>query len=115
MVKAIDQAFHVFLQIFQGDTLFVDIHPLGAGRQPAHQSQVAARPAHHLDNEDAALSDSRIFDLIHRFDDIIQGGIGADAQLGAGQVVIDRGRQADDRDIEGRVIVACLSIWKAVS
>ena len=106
VLKAVVQLFHVVLQIFQGDAFFVEIDPLGAGRQPAHQRQVAAVAAHHFDHEAAPLGDRRLFDLVDRFDDVVQGSVCADAQLGAGQVVVDRGRQADDRDIEGRVVLA---------
>ena len=45
-----------------------------------------------------------MLDLVHRLHDAVQGRVRADAELRAGQVVVDGGRQADHRDIEGREV-----------
>ena len=92
----------VVLQRLERDAFFVKIYAFGAGREAAHQRQIAAVAAHDLDHEAAARRDRRVLDLVDHLDDAVERGVGADAQLGAGQVVADRGRQADDRDVEGR-------------
>ena len=60
--------------------------------------------AHYFDHETAPGGHCRLLDLIDCFHDAVQGRISPDAELGAGQIVIDRSRQADDRNIEGREI-----------
>jgi len=52
--EALDQVRQVALQVVQRDALLVQVHALGASGQAAHQRQVAALAAHHLDDEAAA-------------------------------------------------------------
>ena len=66
--------------------------------------EVAAPPPHHLDDVAALFGDGGLLDLVHDRHDVVEGGVGADAQLGAREVVVDGRRQADDRDVEGREV-----------
>ncbi len=78
------------LQVLQRDALLVQVDPLGTAGQPAHQREVAADAAHHLDDEAAPWT--RVPDcLIRSIESTIsvQRGVGADAQLRAGHVVVD--------------------------
>ena len=59
---------------------------------------------HHFHHKTAPGRHRRLLDLVHRFHDTVQGRVCADAELGAGQVIIDRSRQADDWDVESRKI-----------
>ena len=99
--KASDQIGDIHLQFLQGDLGLRDISFLGAGGQAAQQGEVAAVAPHDLDHETAPGSDGGLFDLIHVVDNAVQGCIGADAQVGTRQVVVDRGRQANDWNVEG--------------
>lgn len=57
------------LQVPDVERLLVDVHGVGAGRQPAHAGQVAAVAAHRLDDEDAPLGAAgRLLDAVARLD-----------------------------------------------
>ena len=100
------QLFHVADELVQADAFFVQVDAFRAGGQAAHHGQIAALAAHHFDDVTAALRDGGLLDLVHRFDDLVQRRVRANAQIRAGQVVVDRGGQADDRDVEGRIVFA---------
>ena len=99
--KPVDEHLEVALQVGEGDAVLVHVDLLGPGGEPAQQREVAAAAAHHLDHEAALRGDGRGLDLVHRAHDVVEGGVAADRQLRGGQVVVDRGGQADHRQVEG--------------
>ena len=52
-------------------------------------------PAHHLDDEGALVAGRGAAQRIHRLDDPVQRGVGADRHVGAGHVVVDGSDQTD--------------------
>src|SRR3972149_3673958 len=56
----------------------------------------AAVPPHRLDDEGSLVGFGGVADVVDRLDDGVQGGVGADAHVGAAQVVVDRGGDAHD-------------------
>ncbi len=74
-----------------------DEQRVGAGGDRAHQREVAAVPAHHLDDEGALVARGRAADGVNRLGDAVERRVGADGHVGAGGVVVDRADQADHR------------------
>ena len=74
-----DEHPEVFFHPLQRDAFFGDVDPLRAGGDPAHQRQVAAPVAHHFHHKAAPGGHGGLLDLVHRFDDAVEGGVGADA------------------------------------
>ncbi len=102
------QPFHVVVELVEGDALLVQVGPLRAAGQAAHQRQVAAVATHGLHHVAPGGGRRRQLDPVDRLDDHVQRGVGADRQLRAGQVVVDGRRHADDRNAESRVAVPLL-------
>jgi len=73
-------------------------HRARAGGDRAHESEVAAVAAHHLDHERALVAGGRGGDRVDRLGDAVQRRVGADRDVGARHVVVDRARQADDAE-----------------
>ena len=105
-LKPVDHLIEVSLEIAQTHPLFGQIDPFSARGQTTHQGQVATITTHDLDDKAASRGNRRLFDPVDCIDDAIEGRIGTDAQFGAGEVIVDRGGQADHRNIEGREDVA---------
>ena len=99
--KPFDEVLDVFLEVGDGYPLLIEIDSLGAAREPSHQGEVAAVATHHLDHEATPRRYRRLLDLVDRFDDRVERSIGADRELRPREVVVDRRRHADERDIEG--------------
>ena len=76
-----------------------------AGGNGTHQREVSTVAAHHLDNEATVEGHGGLLDLVHDFDNAVEGRVGADAQLGARQIVVDAGWNTKQRDVEGREVV----------
>ena len=74
-----------------------DEERVGAGGDRPHQREVAAVPAHHLDDEGALVARGRAADGVNRLGDAVERRVGADGHVGAGGVVVDRADQADNR------------------
>ena len=68
-----------------------------AGQGDLH-GQPAALAAHHLDDEDTLEGRGRVPDLIQGIEGDIDGRVGADGVVDAGDVVVDRRRDADHRE-----------------
>ena len=77
-----------------------------AGRQAAHQGQIAAVAAHHLDDEGALVARGRALDRVDCLDDSVQRGVGADRHVGAEHVVVDRADQPDQSEVPMGVRIA---------
>ena len=78
-----------------GRGLLRNHQPVGRGGQGGHQREVAAMPSHHLNDERALVAGRGAAQGIHRLDDPMQGGIGADRHVGARHVVIDGSDQTN--------------------
>ena len=89
-----------------------DQHVGGIAGDGAHQGQPAAVPAHHLDHKAALVALRRRPDRVDGLHDAMQRRIGADGQVGADHVVVDRAHQT--RDHQPRVSVGGLPVDRAV-
>ena len=79
-----------------GGKLRDDDH-VGAAGQPSHHCDPSGIATHHLDNHDAMMGGGRGVQPIERLDHHADRGIESDAELGDGEVVVDRLRDADHR------------------
>ena len=91
----INQTHVLGLEIGEGHSLLVEVDPLGSRGETAHEGEIAAVATHDLDHEAAIGGHRALFDLVHRLDDGVQGGVGADAEFGTREIVVDGRRQAD--------------------
>ena len=89
---------HVVADLIEVVLLFRHEDVLRAARDARDESEPAAVAAHDLEDDDAAMGRSRIAQLVDRIDDRIRSRIAADRVVRAPDIVIDRARQADDRD-----------------
>ena len=71
---------------------------LSAARDTRHHGQPAGVAAHDLNEHDAAMCRSRVTQLVDCIDNRVRSRIAADRVVHAPDVVVDRARQADDRD-----------------
>ena len=85
--------------------LLVDVHVLRAARQGAHESQVAAAAPHRLGDEAALGGGRALLDAVDRPRRVVDRRVRTDRELAARQVVVDRGGDEQDRDLERRVAV----------
>ena len=92
----------VALEVGEGDAVLVHVDALGAGGEAAQEGEVAAAPAHHLDHEAALRGHGGRLDLVHRATMLLRAVSLPIDEIGAGQVVVDRGGEADHRQVEGR-------------
>ena len=80
-------------------------HVASSGKS-GHGCQVSAVSSHDLDDENSTLrSGGRLPDPVADFGDLVESGVTAKGEIGAGDVVADGGRQDDDRDPEFRKFV----------
>ena len=70
---------------------------LSAARDAGHHGQPAGVAAHDLDEHDAAMCRSRVTQLVDCIDNRVRSRIAADRVVHAPDVVVDRARQADNR------------------
>ena len=81
------------------------VGPAGDG---THQGEIAAVPAHHLDDEAALMAGGRAGDGVDGLDDPVQRGIRTDRHVSADHVVVDRPDQAGDHQrrmpVGGRLV-----------
>ena len=77
--------------------------PVGVAGQAGRQRQVAAVATHHLHDEATLVAQRRGRDGVHRLDDTMQRGVGADGHVRAAEVVVDRADQT--HDVQERVLV----------
>ena len=105
MAEATHHLAYGVAQVVECNALFREIDAFGAGSKAAHERQVAAVMSHDLDHVAALRGHSRFLNFIHICDDGIEGGICADGNLGAGQVVVDRRWDADDGHGKGRILM----------
>ena len=75
--------------------LLRDHQPVGRRSQRRHECEVAAVPAHHLDDERSLVAGCGAAQGIQCFDDAVQCRVGADRHVGPGHVVIDRTDEPD--------------------
>lgn len=106
MLEAVHEVGEVGLEVVEGDAFFVEVDAFGSGGEAAHEGEVAARAAHDFDDEAATCGDCGLFDFIDDFDDVVEGGVGSNAEFGSGEVVVDGGGEADDGDVEGGEVFA---------
>jgi hypothetical protein len=90
LLKGVGQAVHIGLQVTQGNPFLVEIDLFGPSRQSAHQSQITTITTHDLYHETAASRHRRLFNFINRLHNVVEGGVGSDAQLRAGQIIVNR-------------------------
>ena len=89
--------------------LLGDEHVLGPAGHTHPERDLAARAPHHLDQEEPLVRRGRVADAIDRLQGRVHGGVEADREVGAVDVVVDRSRHAGDRDAvlggeEGRAV-----------
>ena len=104
--EAFDEVLDVVLEVGNGHPLLVEIDPLGATREACHQGEVSAVPAHDFNHKTTPRGNRRLFDLVDRLDDGVEGGVRADREFRTREVIVDGRRHADDGDFEG---------WKRVA
>ena len=73
-----------------------DEHVVGTAGDGAHQREIAAVPAHHLDDEAALVAGRRTGDGIDGLDDAVQRRVGTDRHIRTDHVVVDRPDQTGD-------------------
>ncbi len=88
----------LFAQGLERHVLFREKDLFAAAGQGDLHGHPAALPAHHLDDEDALERGRRVPDLVHGIEGDIDGRVGPDGGLDAGDVVVDGRRDADDRE-----------------
>ena len=71
-------------------------HDVGAAGQPAVGGDPAGVPAHHLDHDHAVVRLGGRVQAVDRVRGDLHRGLEAEREVGAGQVVVDRLRDADD-------------------
>ncbi len=76
-----------------------DQDEVGTRRQAAHQGEVAAVSAHHLDDERALVARRRALQSVDRLGDAVQRRVGTDRHVRAEHVVVDRADETDHREI----------------
>ena len=79
------------------DRLLGDEDVVGAARDPAHQRDPARVAAHRLDDDDPAVRLGRRVAAVDRLGRDVHGRVEAERVVGAVEVVVDRLRDADDR------------------
>ena len=83
------------------ELLLVDVGVVSPACDAGHGGKVAAVAPHHLKNENSSLSSGRrLSDPVTDFRDLVEGGVGPQAEVGARHVVADGGGQHHDRDLE---------------
>ena len=82
-----------------GRRVLGDEHVVGAARDRAHQREVAAVPAHHLDHERPLMARSGAGQRVDRLDDPVQGRVRAHRHVGSDHVVVDRADHAGDHQV----------------
>src|SRR5579862_2680801 len=70
----------------------------GAAAERNRERDKARVAAHHLNTEDAFVRKGRIADAVDRLERGVDRGVEADRVVGAGDVVVDRGRDDEDRN-----------------
>jgi hypothetical protein len=78
---------------------FGDEHPVRATGQCAHQRQVAAVAPHDLHDKRPLVTGRRAGDGIHGFGEAMQRRVGADGDVGSGEIVVDRADQSHDGQV----------------
>ncbi len=89
-------------QGFERHVLFREQDLLAAAGQGDLHGEPAAFPAHDLDDENALEGRRRVPDLVDGVQGDVDGRVGPDGVFDAGDVVVDRGRDADDREAVSR-------------
>ena len=79
------------------DRLLGDEDDVGAARDAAHHGDPAGVAAHHLDDHDAVVRLRRRVQAVDRLGRDRHRGVEPERVVGAGEVVVDRLRHADDR------------------
>ena len=74
--EAVDHPCDVVGQLRERHALLVQVHADRAARDPAHQREVAAVPAHGLDHEAAPCGGTGVPDAVHGLDDVVERGVG---------------------------------------
>ena len=87
----------------------VNVSRVAAPGHSSHRGQVAAVAAHHFDDEEPTLgSGRRLPDPVADFGDLVEGGVAAEREVRARNVVADGGGQHDHRDLELGVLGSTL-------
>jgi len=73
-----------------------DGHGLCPAGDPRHEGEVAAVAAHHLDEERPAVGGGGGLEAVDGLQGHVEGSVHPNRDLRAGEVVVDRGRHADD-------------------
>ena len=84
--------------LLEVDRLLRDEDHVGAAGDAAHHGDPAGVPAHHLDHHDAVVRLRRRVQPVDRLGRDRDRGVEAERVVGAGEVVVDRLRHADDRE-----------------
>ena len=95
----LQQIAHLGFPVVHARRMFREEGIVCAAGQRAHQGQVAAVAAHHLDDEAALMADRGAADLIERGRDAVQRGVRADGHVGAVEIVVDGANQPDDAQV----------------
>ena len=93
-------------RLLDRDRLLGDQDHVRAAGDPAHDRDPARVPAHDLDDHDAVVRLGGRVQPVDRLGADRDGGVEAERVVGRGQVVVDRLRDADDREVVLLVAVA---------
>ena len=96
-------AMRVLIDFSQSRVFFIQVGVFRARGDACHEGQVSAAASHEFRYETPLRGRSAFLDSIERPHRVVERSIGADCQFRTGKIVIDRGRNQNDRDAEGRV------------
>ena len=85
--------------LLDGDRVLGDQDHVGAAGDPAHHGDPAGVPPHHLDDHHAVVRLGGRVQAVDRLGRDRHGGVEAEGVVGGGEVVVDRLRHADDREV----------------
>ncbi|MPM75781.1 hypothetical protein SDC9_122775 [bioreactor metagenome] len=94
---------HVMAQHVERDPGFGDVNILRAGGQPGDHRQIARIAPHDFNHIGALGGIGRILDFVDGVEDGVQRGVAAERVFTARQIVVDRRRNRDHRNVEFRI------------
>ena len=95
----------VLIDFSQSRVFFIQVGVFRARGDACHEGQVSAAASHEFRYETPLRGRGAFLDPIERPHRVVERSIGTDCQFRTGKVVIDRGRNQNDRDAERRVAI----------
>ena len=100
--EAVLEGLYVPDEILEADPQFGEVGFFGSRCQRPHKGQKTALTSHDLDDESSAGGAGRVSDFVEGIHDVVEGGVGADAEFRSRQIVVDGCRNQDHGNPERR-------------